>query len=125
MEAIADPYLNPYRVAISDLVVRPELRLRPSKPVHGRVAVFTAGATDVDFDAVLVSPTLGDRAALREELARTEADVYVAELKAAAIDVVAEAAAARGAEFVPAENEVVCPELDEALPRLLQQEVAV
>jgi cyclic 2,3-diphosphoglycerate synthase len=118
-----DAYLNPYRVAISDLVVRPALRLVPSRPLHGRVAVFTAGATTVDFDAVHVSPTLGDRDRLREELARVDADVYVAELKGAAIDAVAEAAAARGAQFVLAENHVACPELDEALPRLLQQEV--
>ena len=44
---------------------------------------------------------------LREELERVDADVFVVELKAAAIDVVAEAALARGAEIVLAANDVV------------------
>lgn len=41
------------------------------------------------------------------------------ELKAAAIDVVAETALARGAQVVLAMNEVVSPELDERLPGLV------
>ena len=41
--------------------------------------------------------------------------MYLVELKAAAIDVVAEAALARGVEVVLADNAVVAPELDEAL----------
>ena len=53
--------------SISDLVVeRPALRLRPTEPLEGRVAVFTAGATDVshlDADVVHVSANLvGPRA---------------------------------------------------------------
>jgi hypothetical protein len=41
------------------------------------------------------------------------------EIKAAAIDLVAEAALRRGAEVVFAENEVVAPELDDVVQRLV------
>ena len=70
-----------------------------------------------------MSRNLADRAALREELERIDADVYLVELKAAAIDVVAEAAVARGGEIVLAANEVVPlagePDLDAELRRLI------
>jgi cyclic 2,3-diphosphoglycerate synthetase len=135
-------YLNPYRVLVSDLVVlvgggdasavralkkipvvSAELRLRPVAPLHGRrVAVFTTGpaATDhLDADVVSVSRNLADRAQLREDLLRTDAEVYLVEIKAAAIELVAEAALRRGAEIVFAENEVISPELDAALERLV------
>jgi cyclic 2,3-diphosphoglycerate synthetase len=135
-------YLNPYRVLVSDLVVlvgggdvtairalkrmpivEAELRLRPVTPLHGRrVAVFTTGPapTDhLDADIVAVSRNLANRPKLREELARTDADVYLVEIKAAAIDVVAEAAQERGAEVVFAENEVVSEELDTAVTQLV------
>ena len=52
-----------------------------------------------------------------------DAEVYLVELKAAAIDVVAEAAAARGARLVLADNEVVAPELDARLLALADQAV--
>jgi cyclic 2,3-diphosphoglycerate synthetase len=135
-------YLNPYRVLVSDLVVLvgggdasavralkgvpvvdAELRLRPIAPLQGRrVAVFTTGPapTDhLDADVVSVSRNLADRATLREDVARTDAEVYLVEIKAAAIDVVAEAALERGAQVVFAENEVVSPELDAAVQRLV------
>ena len=125
----ATAYLNAYRVLVSDLVVllgggdpAPiralkdvpvvgiELRLRPLSPLAGRrVAVFTAGPAPVDHldaEVVHVSRSLADRAALREELQGIEAEVFLVEIKAAAIDVVAEAAAARGVECVFADNEV-------------------
>jgi cyclic 2,3-diphosphoglycerate synthetase len=131
-------YLNPYRVLVSDLVVlvgggdvgairalkkmpvlEAELRLRPISPLAGRrVAVFTTGAaaTDhLDAEVVSVSRNLADRARLSEDLERTDADVYLLEIKAAAIDLVAVAAKARGVEVVFAENEVVAPELDDAI----------
>ena len=41
------------------------------------------------------------------------------EIKAAAIDVVAETAAERGAEVVFAENEIVAPSLDDAILSLV------
>jgi cyclic 2,3-diphosphoglycerate synthetase len=79
-------------------------------PIDGRrVAVFTAGPAPVDHlgaDVVHVSRNLADRAALREELERVDADVFLIEIKAAAIDVVAEAALERGAECVFAMNDV-------------------
>ncbi len=54
-----------------------------------------------------VSGNLGDRAALRDELDSVEADVFLVELKAAAIDVVAEHARARAIEVVLAANDVI------------------
>ena len=132
-----DAYLNPYRVAISDLVVGigdvpradvcVELRLRPASPLEGRrVAVFTTGPAPVehlDAQIVHVSRNLADRNALRTELATVDAEVYLVELKAAAIDVVAEAAAVRGAELVLAENEVIAQGLDDALLALVPDKV--
>lgn len=112
----ADAYLNTYRRLISDVVVAdPELRLRPAEPLEGRVAVFTAGATDVshlDADVVHVSTSLADRDALRRDL--VDADTYLVELKAAAVDVVVEHALARGIRVVVAGHEVVGVD-DEAL----------
>src|SRR5205809_1324369 len=135
-------YLNAYRVLVSDLIVlvgggdaaairalkkipvlEADLRLRPVLPLQGRrVAVFTTGPapTDhLDAEVVSVSRNLANRAALSEDLARTEADVYVVEIKAAAIDLVAVAAETQGVEVVFAENEVVSPQLDDAVLRLV------
>ncbi len=112
----ADGYLNTYRRLISDVVVAdPELRLRPTGPLEGRVAVFTAGATDVahlDADVVHVSTSLADREALRRDL--VDADTYLVELKAAAVDVVVEHALAQGIRVVVAGHDVVGVD-DEAL----------
>jgi cyclic 2,3-diphosphoglycerate synthase len=135
-------YLNPYRVFVSDLVVlvgggdvaairalKPipvlsaELRLRPVEPLHGRrVAVFTTGPAvteGLDAEVVSISRNLANRPLLSDDLQRADADVFLVELKAAAIDVVAEAALRRGAEVVFAENEVVCDGLDEAVLELV------
>lgn len=147
----ATVYLNAYRVLISDLVllvgggdaepirelkdvpvIGVELRLRPVEPVTGRrVAVFTAGPAPVDhLDAEVVhaSRNLADRKALREELERIDADVFLTEIKAAAIDVVAEAAADKGVEIVFADNEVRPlagePDLDTELLALAEAAVA-
>jgi cyclic 2,3-diphosphoglycerate synthase len=104
-----DPYLDTYRRLISDLVLeRPVLRLAATAPLEGRVAVFTAGATDVshlDADVVHVSANLANREALRADL--VDADTYLVELKAAAIDVVAEHAVERGIRVVLAANDLV------------------
>jgi cyclic 2,3-diphosphoglycerate synthase len=139
-------YLNAYRVLISDLVVlvgggdaepirrlkeipvvQAQLRLRPAEPLAGRrVAVFTTGAAPtehLDGEIVAVSRNLADRDKLREDVARTDADVFLVEIKAAAIDVVAEVAAERGVEVVFADNEVVAPGLDDAILSLLRAEV--
>ncbi|MGH3009694.1 MAG: 2,3-diphosphoglycerate synthetase [Gaiellaceae bacterium] len=136
--------LNAYRVLVSDLVVdtggadreeiriiadvpvvSAELRLRAMQPLAGRrTAVFTTGPapTDgLDAEVVHVSRNLARRDLLREELETVQADVYLVELKAAAIDVVAEAAVARGAEVVLAANDVVSAELDERLLGLVPE----
>jgi cyclic 2,3-diphosphoglycerate synthetase len=122
--------LNAYRSLISDLVLRVgedfSLRLRPTEPLTGRVAVFTTGAAPVehlDADVVHVSRNLARRDLLREELARVDADTYLVELKAAAIDVVAEHALARGVRIVLADNEVVAAGLDDQVLSLLAAEV--
>jgi cyclic 2,3-diphosphoglycerate synthase len=109
-----DSYLNTYRRLISDVVIRigedAELALVPCAPLPGRVAVFTAGGTDVahlDADVVHVSSSLANREALRRELAGLDVDTYLVELKAAAIDVVAEHALTHGRQVVLARNELV------------------
>jgi cyclic 2,3-diphosphoglycerate synthetase len=138
-------YLNAYRVLVSDLVVlfgdidpepvralkavpviRADLRLRPVAPLTGRIAVFTTGPAPtghLDAEIVSVSRNLADRTKLRADLAATDADVYLVEIKAAAIDVVAEVARERGVEVVFAENEVVPrpgePTLDDAILKLV------
>jgi cyclic 2,3-diphosphoglycerate synthetase len=134
--------LNAYRILVSGLVVdtggadretirsiadvpvvAAQLRLRPAEPLGGRrTAVFTTGPAptdDLDAEVVHVSRNLARRDALREELERVEAEVYLVELKAAAVDVVAEAALARGAEVVLAANDVVSDELDERVLALV------
>jgi cyclic 2,3-diphosphoglycerate synthetase len=144
--------LNVYRVLVSDLVVavgvddaqaavigelkdipvvRCELRLEPVEPLEGRVAVFAAGPASTDHlqaDVVSTSANLADRASLRNDLASIDAETYVIEIKAAAIDVVAEAAQERGARVVFARNDVVSrpgePDLDTALLTLADAAVA-
>jgi cyclic 2,3-diphosphoglycerate synthase len=139
-------YLNAYRVLVSDIVVlvgggdvgaiktlkqmpvlEARLRLRPVSPLQGRrVAVFTtgpAGTDELDGEVVAVSRNLANRERLAEDLARIDADVYLVEIKAAAIDLVAEAAVQRGVDVVFAENEVVAPGLDEAIMALVPTKV--
>ena len=123
-------------------VVATVLRPRPVEEIEGRrVAFFTTasasagellerhlreehGAADVT-----VSTNLADRGKLREDLSHTEADVYLVEIKAAAIDVVCEGAKERGVDVVFADNEVLAlpgqPDLDEALRELLPAAEAV
>ena len=123
-------------------VVATVLRPRPVEPIEGRrVAFFTTaspsagellerhlreehGARDVS-----VSCNLSDREHLREDLAHAEADVYVVEIKAAAIDVVCEGAKERGVDVVFADNEVIPvpgqPDLDAALKELVPAAEAV
>jgi cyclic 2,3-diphosphoglycerate synthetase len=133
-EQDAGAYLNTYRRLISDLVIavncdvddalRVTLRLRPIEPLAGRVAVFTAGGAEVsqlEADVVAVSTNLGDRAALQRDLAGVDAETYLVEVKAAAIDVVAEHAIAHDRRVVLAANDVVALEgdLDAALLELV------
>jgi cyclic 2,3-diphosphoglycerate synthetase len=97
-----------------------ELRPRPERSVAGRrVAFFTTAPVFAHetlarhlreahgAEVVHVSGNLARRAELRAELERIEAEVYLVEIKAAAIDVVAEAALTRGIEIAFADNELV------------------
>ena len=117
---------EPFRERISDVVLdRLELRLAPTEPLEGRVAVFTAGpaaTVHLDADVVHVSHNLARRDLLREELAHIAADTYLVELKAAAIDVVAEHALQHGVRVVLAGNDVAAEGLDEAILGLVPQE---
>jgi cyclic 2,3-diphosphoglycerate synthase len=135
---------SPYdevRSAILDVkelpVVACVLRPRPVEPVSGRrVAYFTTAQRDAHArlgahlreahgaDVAFVSGSLADRPALREDLERVPAGVetYLIEIKAAAIDVVAETAARRGVEAVFVDNEMLPlpgePDLDTELRAL-------
>jgi cyclic 2,3-diphosphoglycerate synthetase len=100
-------------------VVASVLRPRPATDVSGRsVAYFATAPSAVHdllaahlvqawgADVVHVSGNLADREALRDELDDVDAEVFLVELKAAAIDVVAEHAQARGIDVVLAANDV-------------------
>jgi cyclic 2,3-diphosphoglycerate synthetase len=113
-------------------VVATVLRPRPTVDVRGRsVAYFCtapAGAQRVlasyladahGARVVHVSGNLADRDALRAELADVDAEVFLVELKAAAIDVVAEHALARDAEVVLAANDVVMRSGERVLDEML------
>ena len=114
---------DPFRERISDLVVDDlQVRLEPTEPLTGRVAVFTAASARTEhLDPVFVSHDLARRDVLREQLATLDADTYLIELKAAAIDVVAEHALERGKRVVLARNDVVSPALDERVLALLER----
>jgi cyclic 2,3-diphosphoglycerate synthetase len=116
-------------------VVATVLRPRPAADIRGRkVAYFATApppahdvlaahlAREWGADVVHVSGNLADRDALRAELRDLEAEVFLVELKAAAIDVVAEHALLTGAEVALAANDVVPlpgePALDEMLLEL-------
>jgi cyclic 2,3-diphosphoglycerate synthetase len=126
-----------YRLARADLVLAAdgasvpdppgavpfELRPEPLEPLPdgARVAVFTTGATSVHGvpEPVLVSTNLARRSALAAELDRAAAercDVYLTELKAAAVDTVAMRARAEGARVVFIRNRPIG--VDDALVRL-------
>ncbi|HEX3290943.1 MAG TPA: hypothetical protein VHR46_06080 [Gaiella sp.] len=123
-------------------IVRTVLRPRPLEPVSGeRVAFFcTAPATHHDRLAAhleqehgarvtSVSGSLSDRQRLRDDLAAADADIFVVELKAAAVDVVAEEASRRGIRIVIAANDVVSlpgeGSLDTELDRLASEALSV
>jgi cyclic 2,3-diphosphoglycerate synthetase len=113
-------------------VVGATLRPRPVEEIRGRsVAYFCAAplpalqflaahlAQDHGADVVHVSGNLANRAALREELPQVDAEVFLVELKAAAVDVVVEAALDRGARVVLAANDVVAAPGEADLDELL------
>jgi cyclic 2,3-diphosphoglycerate synthetase len=116
-------------------VIRAVVRPRPLAPIAGEEIAFFCTAPPMGHGPLgahlaeqhgarvaHVSGALADRAQLREELHHVEADVFVVELKAAAVDVVVEEAARRGVRVVIAANDVVPldgePDLDTELERL-------
>ena len=131
----AEPFAE-FRLARADLVLAAEgavdppphalpFSLRPEPledvPEDARPAVFTTGATEVHGipDPVLVSTNLAKRGALAEDLDRAVddgADLYLTELKAAAIDTVAMRARAEGAQVVFIRNRPIG--IDDALVNL-------
>jgi cyclic 2,3-diphosphoglycerate synthetase len=122
--------LGPYRLLRADVVlamgdtpdalaelspapiVRARLEPEPAEELPGgaRVAFFTTGAGDcARLEPAVVSRNLARRAALEADLARAEqdgCDVYLTELKAAAIDTVAVHARRAGARVVFVRNRV-------------------
>ena len=117
-------------------VVSVELRPRPVEAVAGRrVAYFSTAPAGVHetlarhlaeahgAEVLHVSGNLARREALRAELEQVDADVYLVEIKAAAIDVVAETALARGRELIFADNELVGEDVDSRLLALVQEPV--
>ena len=114
-------------------VIAVGFRPRPLASIDGkRVAYFTTAApsaarggspriwAEYGAEVIHVSGNLADRPALQRELETVDADVYLTEIKAAGIDVVAEAGAKRGVEIVLAANDLVhCPGQPELDPALL------
>ena len=129
----AEPFAE-YRVERAELVLAPEgaaapagalpFRLEPEPaeplPDAARVAVFTTGGPPPSaVEAVVASTNLARRGALTRDLERARAercDVYLVELKAAAIDTVAQAAQAQDARVVFLRNRPLG--IDEALLEL-------
>jgi cyclic 2,3-diphosphoglycerate synthetase len=121
-------------------VVATTLRPRPVESVEGRKVAFfsTAPASAHELlrshlrekhgaEVVHVSGSLADRGTLRAELERVQADLFLVELKAAAIDVVAETARERGVDVVLAGSDVVTADgedLDAELLRLAHEAAA-
>jgi cyclic 2,3-diphosphoglycerate synthase len=116
-------------------VIRTVLRPRPLESIRGeRVAWFgtapsthaprLAGHLEEVYGARVshVSSVLADRTELRRELDEVDAETFVIELKAAAVDVVAEEASRRGVRVVVAANDVVAlpgePDLELAFERV-------
>jgi cyclic 2,3-diphosphoglycerate synthase len=102
--------------------LRFSLRSEPAEPLPdgARVALFTTGAPACEgVEPLVASTNLAQRSALSADLERAAAercDIYLTELKAAAIDTVARAAAERGARVVFVRNRPVG--VDDALLEL-------
>jgi cyclic 2,3-diphosphoglycerate synthetase len=116
-------------------VLDARLKPRAVERVEGRVAVFTtatpkaaehiaAALRDDGVNVAHVSTSLARRNELRRELDSLEADTYLVELKAAAIDVVAETAAERGIRVVLLSNDIEASGLDERLLELAEAALA-
>jgi cyclic 2,3-diphosphoglycerate synthetase len=123
-------------LALAPKVIATTLRPKPAEPIEGRTVAFFSTAPDSAHagfrthlqeehgaEVVHVSGNLADRGKLRAELETIDAEVFLVELKAAAIDVVAEAAGERGVEVVLAGSDVLTEDgqdLDAELLRLAE-----
>jgi cyclic 2,3-diphosphoglycerate synthase len=149
-EPLATPeQVEALRVAVAGVdpdlpVIATVLRPRPAEPVTGkRLAFFSTAPAAIHerlrehlerehrAQVVFLSGNLADRDALLAELdspAVADAEVFLTEIKAAAIDVVAEAAETRGVPVVFADNEVLRlpgePDLDDAVTILADTAIA-
>jgi cyclic 2,3-diphosphoglycerate synthetase len=136
-QAVADAIGDVKDIPVVATVLRP----RPVASIEGkRVAFFTTAEPSAaerlerhlrdehGAAEVTVSCNLSKRDELRKDLERADADVYLVEIKAAAIDVVCEAGSEGGVEVVFADNEVVSlpgqPDLEEALRELAEAALA-
>ena len=127
-------------LALAPKVIATTLRPKPAGEIKGRTVAFFSTAPESALDGfraylaeeysaevVHVSGSLADRSKLRTELDSIDAEVFLVELKAAAIDVVAEAASERGVEVVLAGSDVRTvdgADLDAELLRLAQEATA-
>ena len=120
-------------LALAPKVIPTTLRPKPAEAIDGRTVAFFSTAPEsahagfaahlrdeYGADVVHVSGSLADRAKLRTELAGVEAEVFLVELKAAAIDVVAEAASERGVDVVLAGSDVRTADGEDLAAELLQ-----
>lgn len=124
-------------LTLAPKVIATTLRPKPAEAIDGRTVAFFSTAPEsahkgfaahlrdeYGADIVHVSGSLADRAKLRTELETVEAEVFLVELKAAAIDVVAEAARERGVDVVLAGSDVLPADgedLDAELLRLAEE----
>ena len=125
-------------LALAPKVIPTTLRPRPTADVAGRKVAFFSTAPAVGARALRRAPGGGVRRRRRPRLRRAsptgrrcrpssrevDADVFLVELKAAAIDVVAEAASERGVEVVLAGSDVRAADgqdLDAELLRLADE----
>jgi cyclic 2,3-diphosphoglycerate synthetase len=119
----ADLLLAHPEAAAPPEAIRFTLQPEPAEPVpdDARVALFTTGATGCGgVDPLLTSTNLARRSALAADLESAAAagcDLYLTELKAAAIDTVARHAIERGARVAFARNRPVG--VDDALSELI------
>jgi cyclic 2,3-diphosphoglycerate synthetase len=120
-------------------VVATVLRPQPAEPLGDEPVVYFTTATPetaaslaegLECELAAVVASLSDRVALREALDRPRvrgAGTYLVEIKAAAVDVVCEAAAERGARIVFCDNVPVSlpgePDLDGQLLRIAGEAV--
>ena len=127
-------------LALSSKVIATTLRPKPVEDVAGKKVAFFSTAPEpahklfadhlsqeYGADVVHVSGNLADRGKLRAELEQVEAEVFLVELKAAAIDVVAEAGRERGVDVVLAGSDVLAvgdDDLDGELLRLADEAAA-